>query len=382
MQTLITPNLNQYDHTCTKMNSCKLFILAAAALFLFSCKTNKTHVEHAERAFYYWKSNEYSLSDSEQTRITALGIKKLYTKFFEVAPDEIFGAKPIAKTGLHIWTGYDIIDKDSIKEKAMSDLEIIPTIFIQNKILYSIIRNSLDTLADNIVFLIDKYYKSNIRNGEKPYREIQLDCDWTKKTRDNYFYLVKAIKKISGKTISCTLSLYPYKYREIMGVPPVDKATLMCYNLLNPLEHDDKNSILDDKELEDYLRNGKKYPLHLDIALPVFSWMQIYQNNEFNGIITPGKYDLSKVIKPIKPLWYEVQEDFDAGDIYLKEGDKLKMEEVSEKDITQAIALLKKNIDFDPTTTITLFHLDENNLKKYSNEILGKFYTEFSNQPK
>ena len=43
-----------------------------------------------------------------------------------------------------------------------------------------------------IVFLIDKYSKerfSNIDNGN--FKEIQIDCDWTKSTKDKYFYLLK-----------------------------------------------------------------------------------------------------------------------------------------------------------------------------------------------
>lgn len=116
--------------------------------------------------------------------------------------------------------------------------------------------------------------------------EIQIDCDWTLKTKVNYFAFLNALKKISHKTISCTLRLYPFKYPEIMGTPPVDKATLMCYNLTKPLESENKNSILDNNELRSYLKNTEKYPIHLDIALPLFSMM--YQNGrKYKALLIP-----------------------------------------------------------------------------------------------
>ncbi|MBK7469002.1 MAG: hypothetical protein IPJ43_20660 [Saprospiraceae bacterium] len=59
------------------------------------------------------------------------------------------------------------------------------------------------------------------------------------------FLFPTKLKSISDKEISATLRLYPYKYTDNMGVPPVDKVMLMCYNLLNPLENLKQNSILD-----------------------------------------------------------------------------------------------------------------------------------------
>jgi hypothetical protein len=215
--------------------------------------------------------------------------------------------------------------------------------------------------------------------GSASWSEIQIDCDWTAKTKEKYFYLLAAIKKLSGKSLSCTLRLYPYKYPELMGVPPVDKAMLMCYNLIGPFESENENSILSANELEKYLKGVKKYPLHLDIALPVFSWMQVYHDDKFAGIISEGEIDVTKDLEEIKPLWYEVRADQLVRDVYLREGDKIKFEEVKEETITEAIALLKENIAFSDTVTVTFFHLDETALKKYPHETIDGFYAGFSN---
>ncbi|MEM0544143.1 hypothetical protein WFZ85_16275, partial [Flavobacterium sp. j3] len=96
-------------------------------------------------------------------------------------------------------------------------------------------------------------------------------------------YFLKKLKEISKKEISCTLRLYPYKYPDKMGVPPVDKVMIMCYNLINPLENENKNSILDLAELESYLISVPKYHKHIVIAFPIYSWMQVYLNKRFSN---------------------------------------------------------------------------------------------------
>lgn len=351
--------------------------LALAILFiLISCKSQPVKIE---RAFYYWKSSKYSLENEDLKYLKDNDIQKLYVKFFEVDGDSIMGLFPTAKTDLHIWN-YDTPygDEKQFRE-VMAQLEIIPTVFIKNKIFLITSTGSLDTLADNVLFLINKYYKDRIKNSSAGFREIQIDCDWTEKTKENYFYLLSKMKQLSNLNISCTLRLYPYKYREKMGIPPVDKVVLMCYNLVNPFANDDKNSILSPDELQKYLNKTAPYPLHMDIALPVFSWMQVYQNNQFAGIINPPKAEINRIFKPLKPLWYQVTSDMEFENMYLRVGDKIKTEEVTAGDIKKAISLLRENLSFDTCQTIILFHLDPQNLKQYSHETLNSFYTDFSN---
>jgi hypothetical protein len=163
-----------------------------------------------------------------------------------------------------------------------------------------------------------------------------------------------------------------------MGVPPVDKVTLMCYNLLSPLQNHTKNTILDLQELESYLKNVKKYPVHLDVALPIYSWMQVYQNERFSDVIYTDNQQVKKVLKSIKPLWFEVTTDTVVNETYLRRGDQVKFEEITAEKIQQAIVILKKHIDFDKQTTVTLFHLDSQQLNNYSHEEIARFFTDFS----
>ncbi len=337
-----------------------LFSLLISLTFL-SC-SNK--IDTVENAFYYWKSDNWSFSEKEDSLIDKLKVKKLYVKFFEVDHSDAMGNFPISKTELR-FSGHNGVN-------------VVPTVYLRNSIFINCSKGSLDTLADNVNFLTNKFWKEKI-DEEKSATEFQMDCDWTLKSKDNYFYFLKKLKSISKKQISCTLRLYPYKYPDKMGIPPVNKATLMCYNLINPLENHDKNSILDIDELKSYLDTGSKYPLHLDVALPTYSWMQVYQNNQFSQVIYADNKAVKKVLKPVKPLWFEVTKDTVINNkVYLRIGDKIKFEELTAVKIKKAIEIIKREIHFDKNTTVILFHLDEQQLSNYTNEELSGFYSDFS----
>jgi hypothetical protein len=339
----------------------KMVLFVFVSYLFLACNNNK--VENVERAFYYWKTNNYDRT-AESVLLDTLKINKLYVKFFEVEPNEIMGNIPVAKSNFDVY-----------EEKKY---QIIPCVYIRNEVFLKSNPKQIDDLADNINFLINKKLKNNFEQ-QKTTEEFQMDCDWTIKSKENYFYFLKKLKAISNKKISCTLRLYPYKYPDKMGIPPVDKATLMCYNLISPFEDKSKNSILDTDELEKYLDIPGLYPLHLDIGLPVYSWMQVYQNNHFSRVIYTDFETVKSSTKPINPLWYEVTKDTIADEVYLRIGDKIKYDEITKVEINTAIKILKKHIEFDKTTTISLFHLGSEQLKTYTYEDLTRFYTSFSN---
>jgi hypothetical protein len=345
-------------------------------IILFSsCERNKRDIE---RAFYYWKNNDKLLDTSEVSFIKRLNIKKLYIKFFEVKLDINNDPVPFAKTTLNINHQFPNKIKDSLFLKRCINVEIIPVVFIKNDVFLRISDNGIDSLVLNMKTLIEKYFQDKFKNNfNKTYYEIQIDCDWTKGTKDKYFSFLTKFKIVSAKTISCTLRLYPFKYPNKMGIPPIDKATLMCYNLINPFEYENQNSIQNNKELEKYLRNSKKYPLHLDFVLPIFSWMQVYKNNRFACVINPLEIDTSFMIA-LKYNWFMIKKDFDNGSIFLRPSDKLKFEESTTQELNKTVILLRKYIDLSQNTTISLFHLDARNFKKYKYEELNHFYTGFN----
>ncbi len=338
----------------------KVALLGMVLLFFYAC-SNK--VETVERSFYYWKSDGWSLSDNERASLDSVKASKLYVKFFEVDNSAELGNYPVSKSNFRC--------------SRNDSFEIVPTVYIRNEVFLKSDAKSLDSLALNVDFLINKRVKENYEDVPT-ISEFQMDCDWTLKSRDNYFYFLKKLKAVSKKQISCTLRLYPYKYYQKMGVPPVDRVTLMCYNLINPLENHTKNSILDITELKSYLTSKEKYPVHLDVALPLYSWMQVYQNNKFSEVIYSNLDKIKTVLKPIKPLWYEVTKDTVIDyDYYLRVGDKIKYEEITADKISEAIRIIKKDVPLDNSITVTLFHLNQEQLSNFTNEEITGFYTGF-----
>lgn len=344
-----------------------LLLLILASCFI-SC-TNTKKVETVERAFYFWKKSSLQLENGKE--LNRLNIRKIYIKLFEVDYSESRGNFPYSKNRP---SAYDYKEYDSIT--------FVPTIFIKNEIFPYNDEQSLDKLADNIVYLIEKYSTDEMIHGRASifaYDEIQLDCDWTKSTKVKYFYLLKKIKELSKKKISCTLRLYPYKYPDIMGVPPVDKVTLMCYNLIKPLSQQSKNSILDIEELKKYLNEFRTYPVHVDIALPTFYWTQHYQNNRFIRLMDISTNEVKKFATVVKPLWYQVERDTSINyDIYLKAGDQLKCEDVPAAAITEVISIIKKNVALDKNITVSLFDLDDSTFAQYTHEELSGFFSDFT----
>jgi hypothetical protein len=83
-------------------------------------------------------------------------------------------------------------------------------------------------------------------------------------------------------------------------------------------------------------------------------------------------------MKKTDSLWYEVTDDITIGDTYIRIGDKIKYEKVTQETLEKTITLLKKKIQFDATTTITLFHLDDAQLQKYSDHEIISLFTAFS----
>lgn len=330
---------------------------------MYSCQKK---IENVEPSFYYWKSDSWYLSEKETSTLDSLKIKNLYVKFFEVDYNEALGAYPISKVNLSLGEGYG--------QKRLN-VNVIPTVYIRNEVFLKTKGKSIDSLADNVNFLIEKYSTEKFKDYS--IKEFQMDCDWTPKTKDNYFLFLKKLKELSKKEISVTLRLYPYKYPGKMGIPPADKATLMCYNLLPPTGSQYQNSILENKELEKYLKDVKKYPLHLDIALPIFSWMQIYQNNRFSGVVY-GNNQFEKNLKAIKPLWYESKIDTTIDNTYIRKGDKIKFEKIGSQNLSETVKLLKKYGSWDKDVRVSLFSLDETILNNFSNEELSQIYTDFT----
>ncbi|WP_312089903.1 hypothetical protein [Chryseobacterium sp.] len=304
-------------------------------LLLFSCTKKEKH----SFTFYYWKTN-LALDKPEKDALSKADYPFLYTRFFDV--DKINGKfEPVA-----------VISKNQNFE---TEKEIVPTVFITNRSFINIQKKEIPFLAEKVNTLI----KKKITDYQlKANGEIQIDCDWTPGTKEDYFEFLKQLKKISQKEITCTLRLHQVKDKETSGIPPVDKVYLMCYSTSSPLENSDKNSILDLNIMKSYLSKLEDYPIKkIEVALPIYSW----------GIVTNhlGKHKLINALstkdlnhsdfKKISANEAEVLKDGFYFGNFLNKGFKIKVEEISEKQLHNAIQFLDQKIG---NYTIVYYQLD------------------------
>ena len=314
----------------------RLLILYITLLTFLGCGRDTPH----PYSFYYWKT-DLKLDSTEKEALKKATASSLYVRYFDV--DRINGRlQPLASV--------------MADQKMQIDKQIIPVIYITNRSFLNITSSESTLLANGIAKLIAK---KNIEIGAGTPPEIQIDCDWTTATRDNYFHFLKELKKLTGKNITSTLRLHQVRDSKETGIPPVDRVYLMCYSTSSPLENSAKNSILHVPTLKNYLQSLNNYPIKIiAIALPIYSW-RIVKNHL-------GKHQLINALSAedlknpnftaISSTEVKVEKDGFYFGYYLNKGFTIKIEEITEDQLTETKTFLDtklKNYD------IVYYHLDK-----------------------
>jgi hypothetical protein len=378
----------------------KKLIFPLVALLFLSCESKKKH--DVIKSFCYWKTDSY-FGQEEDSLAKQMKLKHLYVRFFDV------DWNPYAEEAQPVATVYNIRITDG--------LNITPSIFITNDVLLNSSIPQLDILSERIAARINKIigkyqtekasalaykiadadylrqkgnaFQSRLNTDsiiiaekpkfEKDIQELLFDCDWTESSKENYFYLLEKLKsKLSNYKIASTIRLWQYKYYEKAGIPPVDKGLLMCYNMTNPTEYKTKNSIGTSDELADYVTHDK-YPLELDIALPLFSWSVLFRGGEFKGVISDyQEFEKSPTIfKKTDDNKYTLQDDIQIGKFYARNGDEIKIEKISDEEIEDMIDIITEKVKISNTTKVTFFSFDKKYINDYGVQNISKYYESF-----
>ncbi len=344
-------------------------------LFLFK-SSNRPKVIF--ESFYFWK-NTLAENTLDTNLLNELKVKKLYIKLFDIGWREGEGVLPISSLAGDI-------------RLIPSYIELVPTVFITNEAFIKTPKSDIQILSRNVFNSLKHYFDESLPaskslsnekqdkldfNRFSKVKEIQIDCDWSEKTREKYFQLLKNLKTFlpDSVKISVTIRLHQVKYRAKTGVPPVDKGMLMMYNILNPTEFNERNSIFDEKEARSYLKNQKAYPLTLDLALPLFSWAITYRHNKFfellNGV-TRYEADNAKWLEK-NNRFYMFNRDTVLQNHYFRMGDLLKIEDVTPSVLRTCTELARPIIGND-TLNISFFHFDSNLIHDITPTVIQKVY--------
>ena len=310
-----------------------------------------------EVSFYYWRT-VFSLTDAERDLLKSTDSAKIYLRYFDLilpkGSTEAIPESPITFT-------------DSI-----GNLEIIPVIYIKNEVMLNN-KENFEKLADKMLDYISQINKKN----NIPTSEIQIDCDWTLASKDNFMRFMKILKSKTSNTLSATIRLHQIKYAKTTGIPTADYGVLMYYNM-GKIAVDDSNSIYDRKIAEQYLSKLSEYPLPLKVALPIFSWAVQIRTNKVVGLSAKiTQNDLfSKDFETVSENVFRVKRSHYLKGSSLNKNDLLKIDKISSKDLSDMASDLKKNLKESPSEII-FFDLNETNIKQYEKSIYKKIVTSF-----
>lgn len=318
-----------------------LFLFA----LLFSCQSK----QHVPVSFYYWKQT-FELTKEQQKLLNETKTERLYMKFFDVILDANNQPKPISK----------------IQFNESTNLEVIPCVFIQNDVFRN--ANHNQSLAKKISHLIDEISD----HQSLKIKEIQIDCDWTKGTRDDYFAFLEELKIQLGETkLVCTIRLHQIKYQESSGIPPVDKGLLMCYNMDDIEGISTPNSIVSSTILKQYVQEDTQYPIHLDLALPIYQWGLIFRLGKLSVISNDlSLQDLpTQSISRVGEHTYKVKQDVVANETNFCKGDLIRFETSPPKTLRTIAEYFKKtNLTFNQ---LIFYHISQEHLNKYNASTLS-----------
>ena len=254
---------------------------------------------------YYWRT-DLKLDSTEQAFLQRYHINKVYCRYFDVVMNEK-DAEPKPNATI------------SFSGTLPDNIELIPTIYITEDCMHQ----SHQGLAEKIV---KRILQMNETNDIRTVSEIQIDCDYTLKSRKTYYQFLEEVKHIWGKTLSATIRLHQLS----MEAPPVDYGVLMIYNTGDPRKWEERNPILDIRDVQPYLKRLDGYPLPLAAAYPVYQWVRnIHQ--------------------------IRVEHAVNADEI-------LRVKEVVEKK--------RSNLK----NAIIIYHLDHDNIKRYKPETYEEIY--------
>ena len=226
-------------------------LLPLLLIVLSSCNSRESLND--ENAVYYWRT-EWRLDSLERSFLSRYDVRRVYCRYFDVVIDDTDDSDPHPNATI------------SFVDTVPSDLEIIPTVYITEACMH----RRHEGLAEKVVRRLVQMNETHDVLGVK---EIQMDCDYTVQSRQLYYDFLADVRRIAadhGLRLSTTIRLHQLS----MPVPPVDYGVLMIYNTGDPRRFEERNPILDLRDVQPYLHYLDDYQLPHAAAYPVYKWVR------------------------------------------------------------------------------------------------------------
>lgn len=315
-------------------------------LSVLSCSRTSPH----KISFYYWKQT-FLLSSEQQNLLNSCQSDRLYVKFFDVVLDEYQKPVPVAK----------------IDFQQDFKLEVVPCVFIQNQVF----EPNEDT--KNLAKKMAKLLKDMLFNNRLNSKEIQIDCDWTKSTKTQYFSFLNNLQSLLDEfNVTCTIRLHQIKFQNDTGIPPVTKGLLMCYNMDDIENITTNNSIISNDVFNQYVNKKTSYPIKLDLALPIYQWALLFRLGKLNSIANDVSLEELKNddFEKIGSNTFKAKKNIFLNQTNVCQGDLIRHEQSSIGVLLKlAHRLQSSRLSFE---RIIFYHLSQSNLNDYDATQLKK----------
>lgn len=332
-------------------------------LFAVSCGSGVGRVSappHDEcAAVYYWKT-VFRPDSAELEFVGRHDIGRMYVRMFDVtvadcATPDYYRTVPNAT--LKFGT-----DSYNMLRNSLSGIEFVPVVYVTLDALKSE-EGREGKLASNIATRVRNMCSYN----EIPnVGELQIDCDWTVSTEESFFRLCDSLKRsIAELELPWRLSSTIRLHQLARKAPPVDNGVLMVYNTGSFDNPHAANSIIDAADVEPYLKHLPSYPIHLDVAYPVYSWQLLFRRRQFAGLLNGLDLTDTARFEPMGDNRYAVRHDIPYRNTIIRAGDVVRQETSSYDSVSKVKAMIEKRLSGRKHSNI-LYHLDSENLSKYT----------------
>ena len=238
-------------------------VVLLAAVMMTGCQHSDMPQENA---VYYWRT-EWRTDSVERAFLQQYHINKIYCRYFDVVMNS--DGEPMPNATIRF------------VQNQLANMKLIPTVFITEDCMHKAHNGLAKKLVDRIV-------QMNETNDITGVDELQIDCDYTARSRKTYYDFLQAVRdeaKKHGMRLSTTIRLHQLS----MPVPPADYGMLMIYNTGDPNKFNERNPILDIRDVQPYLRYLADYELPLAAAYPTFRWIRNYQNLHLEHVAEPDE---------------------------------------------------------------------------------------------
>lgn len=305
--------------------------LMLVALLTLSC--SRQNDGGRLRAMYYW-STVLDIDSVKARFIARHDIRKMYVRYFDVVLND--AGEPVPNATLRF--------RSAVPE----GIEIVPTVYIVNDCMAA----DTTALAGR---LLDRIMQMNETNGISGVKEIQIDCDWTRRTEKRYFDFLRTLcsrARAEGISVSATIRLHQLS----MEAPPVSRGVLMMYNTGDFTDLKCEKPILDMRDAAPYMRYLDGYDLPLASAYPIFGWRILFRGGRYVGIMHRD------------------------DDLPVLTGDSIVTRTPSVNDILDAARAVSAR-RADANSEIILFDLSGQNITRYKPDDYEKIFNSTDNKP-